>query len=219
MTQEKFADDQKYGKSLLGCYEKKYLELLAPKIPKWLKSYHLTLSSIIWSLLVILFSYFAKENINWMWIVSFVIILQYFCDSFDGLIGRYRKEGLIKWGYYMDHFLDYIFLCAIFAGYLIIVDSTYKNYVFFLFAILIGFMVNSFLYFPISNKFRNYYLGLGPTEGRLILITINSLIAIYSKVVLQASLLFFSIFLLITLVFVIYRTQKEIWFQDVGNKR
>lgn len=218
MIQKNFSCELKYGESLLSRYEEKYLQPFVAKVPKWLKSYHLTLTSIIWSLLVILFSYFASENIKWMWAVSLAIVLQYFFDYFDGLTGRYRKEGLAKWGYYMDHFLDYLFLCSIFIGYLIIVDTAYKIYVFLLMIIMTGFMVNSFLFFPISSKFRNYYLGLGPTEGRLILIIFNSIIATYSKSVLENFLFFSLILLTLILIFVVYRTQRELWLQDMNKK-
>ncbi|OGI19734.1 MAG: hypothetical protein A3B68_05080 [Candidatus Melainabacteria bacterium RIFCSPHIGHO2_02_FULL_34_12] len=215
MPKESFASDQRYGESLLRKYEKKYLEPLVLKMPQWLKSYHLTLSSVIWSLLVILFSYFAREDIRWMWLVSFCILLQYFSDYFDGCLGRYRKEGLIKWGYYMDHFLDYVFLSSIFLGYLMLVDNFYKIHVFLLLVVLVGFMINSFLYFAISHKFKYSYMRIEPTEGRLLLIFLNSAIVIYSKKVLENSLIYFLVFFVIVLIYFIYKTQKEIWSLDI----
>lgn len=218
MSKESFASNQRYGKSLLREYEKKYLDPLVLKMPQWLKSYHLTLSSVIWSLLVILFSYFAREDIRWMWFVSLCILLQYFADYFDGCLGRYRKEGLIKWGYYMDHFLDFVFLSSIFWGYLIIVDSPYKDYVFLLLIVLVGFMINSFLYFSISHKFKYSYLRIGPTEGRLFLIILNALIVIYDKKVLENSLVYFLVLFITLLIYFVYKTQKEIWSLDIDDK-
>ena len=218
MLKEDFNDDQKHGTSLLREYEKKYLNPLVLKIPKWLKSYHLTLSSIVWSFFVILFSYFAKEDIRWLWLVSFSILLQYFSDYFDGSIGRYRKDGLMKWGYYMDHFLDYVFFSSIFGGYFIIVDNPYKNYVFLLFVVLSGFMINSFLYFSVSKKFKYSYLRIGPSEGRLLLIIFNFLIVIYSKNVLENSLVYFLMFFITLLICSVYKTQKELWSLDIDSK-
>lgn len=218
MSKESFASDQRYGESLLRKLEKKYLDPFVSKMPKWLKSYHLTLSSVIWSLLVILFSCFAREDIGWMWFVSLCILLQYFSDYFDGCLGRYRKEGLIKWGYYMDHFLDYVFLSSILGGYLLIVDSPYKNYVFLLLVVLVGFMINSFLYFSVSHKFKYSYLGIGPTEGRLFLIVFNTIIVVYSKEILENSLVYFLVLFIVLLIYFVYKTQKEIWSLDIDNK-
>jgi hypothetical protein len=36
---------------------------------------------------------------------------QWFTDCLDGALGRYRDTGIPKWGYYMDHFLDFVFMC------------------------------------------------------------------------------------------------------------
>ena len=218
MLKEDVSDNQKCGESLLRKYEKKYLNQLVLKMPKWLKSYHLTLLSIIWSLLVILFSCFAKENIRWLWLVSFIILLQYFSDYFDGSIGRYRKEGLMKWGYYMDHFLDYVFLSSIFGGYFMIVDDPYKSYVFLFFIVLTGFMINSFLYFSVSKKFKYSYLKIGPTEGRFLVIIFNFLIVIYTKEVLENSIIYFLMFFIILLVCSVYKTHKEIWSLDMDSR-
>ncbi|MBI2995083.1 MAG: CDP-alcohol phosphatidyltransferase family protein [Candidatus Melainabacteria bacterium] len=209
---------EKHGESLLRSYELKYLTPLVSLIPKWIKSYHLTLLSILWSLLIVLFSYFARENIKWLWLVSLTIFFQYLSDYFDGSVGRYRNDGLAKWGYYMDHLLDYIFLASIFLGYFMIVDEIYKYYVFFLFVLMAGFMISSFLYFSVSNKFKTCYLGLGPTEERLLLIIVNSLSAVYGKVILENSLFFFLSFHLLVLIYVIYKAQKEIWFIDLNKE-
>ena len=64
-----------------------------------------------------------------------MITLQWLTDSLDGAIGRYRNVGLIRWGYYMDHFLDYIFLCSILIGYSLILPDNFKYLLFFLLAI------------------------------------------------------------------------------------
>src|SRR3989344_990210 len=117
MKKEEFAGDRKKGESLFHNIEKKFIDKYVSKIPIFIKSYQLTLTTILWCFLIILFSYLAKNNINWLWGVSACIFLQYITDSFDGALGRYRNSGLIKWGYYMDHFLDYIFLCSILIGY------------------------------------------------------------------------------------------------------
>ena len=104
----KFAGDQKKGNSLLGTAETKLKNFLVPFVPKKVETYHLTMTTVLWSALIILFSYLAIGNINWLWGVSLMIFFQYITDLLDGEIGRRRNTGLIKWGFYMDHFLDYI---------------------------------------------------------------------------------------------------------------
>ncbi len=43
--------------------------------------------------------------------------LQWFTDSFDGALGRHRDTGIPRWGFYMDHFLDFVFMCPVFIGW------------------------------------------------------------------------------------------------------
>ncbi|NTU73613.1 hypothetical protein HGB07_05620, partial [Candidatus Roizmanbacteria bacterium] len=181
MSKQTFHGDKKVGTSLFVHMERWLVEKYTPLIPPWLETYHLTLLTLIWSTAIILFSYLAKTNIHWLWAVSIMIVLQYLSDLFDGAVGRYRKTGLIKWGYYMDHFLDYIFLCSILIGYSFLVDDHYKYLLFFTLTVLGAFMVNSFLMFGVTNEFKITYLKIGPTEVRLLFIVINTLLVIFGK--------------------------------------
>ena len=122
-----FGGDKKFGASILHRAETGMKEWMVPRVPKRVETYHLTLTTVLWSLLIIVFSFLAKYNINWLWLVSLMIFLQYITDLLDGAIGRARDTGLIKWGFYMDHFLDYIFLCSILIGYSLILPDHYKS--------------------------------------------------------------------------------------------
>jgi len=109
----KFKGDQKVGESYLHQWEQRLVSWGTPRIPKGLETYHLTGMTILWSIGVLVFGYLAKYNIHWLWGSTAMILLQYITDLFDGAIGRHRNTGLVKWGYYADHFLDYIFMCCI----------------------------------------------------------------------------------------------------------
>lgn len=189
-----------------------------PKIPKGIGTHHLTYTTILWSILIILFSYFAQWDINWLWWVSLIIIFQWVTDLLDGAVGRYRKTGLIKWGYYMDHFLDYVFLCSILIGYSFIVPQKYIYLSFFIFAVFVGFMLNSFLEFSVTNKFRISYYKIGPTEVRLGFIIVNSLICIFGKAYVEKYLPYVLIGSMMGLFFVVYKIQKNLWEIDMKNR-
>jgi len=215
---EQFAGDKKVGTSLLNFWEKKFIEKYTPKIPKLIKTYHLTYSTILWSGLIILFSWLAQNNIHWLWGISSCIFLQWLTDCFDGSVGRYRNTGLIKWGYYMDHFLDYIFLCAILIGYSILLPDNFKFLQFFILAFFGAFMVNTYLSFAATNKFKITYLKIGPTEIRLLFIIVNTLLIFFGKTYLKWSLPYVIGFSVLGLILVVYKTQKELWEIDMKNK-
>ncbi len=218
MNSSEFAGDKKHGASFLNKYEKIIIEKYVTRVPKSLETYHLTLFTILWSLLIIIFSYMAKEDIRWLWLVSLMIIFQYITDLFDGAVGRYRNTGLIKWGYYMDHFLDYIFLASILIGYSFIINDDYK-FLFFILAIFAGFMVNSYLSFAVTNQFKITYLKIGPTEVRIMFIIINTLLINFGKTYIGAALPYLLIFSFLGLCVVVYRTQKYLWKLDIENKK
>ena len=189
------------------------------KIPPWIETYHLTFLTILWSLLVLLFSYLATYNLNWLWGSSIAVFLQYITDTFDGSLGRYRNTGLIKWGFFMDHFLDYIFLCSIMIGYSFIAPPKYDVYLFFLFAILGGFMTCMYLAFSMTRDFRYEYEGIGPTELRLAVIIANTMLIFIGRILFIAFLPYIMAFFLIALIYVVYKNHKIIWKMDMDNKK
>ena len=102
--------------------EKKFVARWVNRVPFWLETHHLTLLTIPWTGLVIASAWQVRESedIRWFWGVSLAIALQYLTDLFDGAVGRSRNTGLVKWGFYMDHFLDYVFQCGLIIGYALI---------------------------------------------------------------------------------------------------
>lgn len=218
MPSDSFNGDKKVGQSLFHKPEKRFVAAMVPKVPVWLRSHHLTLATIPISALIVLFSYFAHWHIYWLWAVSALIALQWLTDSLDGAVGRARNEGLVRWGYYMDHFLDYIFLASILIGYMLLLPDPDKYMYFFILAMLSAFMVNSYLSFAATNEFRISYLGIGPTEVRLVFILINILLIFLRKTYIAGSLPLVLAAAFLGLCVVIYRTQKYIWDIDMKNK-
>ncbi len=213
-----FHGDKKIGQSLLEPFEDKLSNALVPRVPLWLETNHLTLLTIPWCLGIISFSFLAREHIEWLWVVSFLIVCQYITDRLDGAVGRYRNTGLVKWGYYMDHFLDYFFLCSILIGYFFILPDAFLYMHFFLLAIFGGYMVHSFLAFTVTNKFQVSYLGIGPTEVRLVFIMVNTLLIFFGTTHLSFLLPYILGAATLGLIVLVYRTQKVIWAMDVASR-
>jgi len=214
-----FHGDKKEGTWLLADAEIKLKNWLVPKVPKKVETYHLTMTTLLWCAMIIFFSFLAKYNIHYLWIVSVAIFGQYITDLLDGEVGRRRNTGLIKWGYYMDHFLDYIFLCSILIGYGLMVEDHNKYLLFFILALFGAFMVNSFLSFAATGAFRISYMGIGPTEVRLIFILANTLIIFFAgsaqiSKVLPIVLTGAAFALFVT----VFQTQKQLWKIDMENK-
>ena len=222
MSGEKFTGDKKLPMStLLAPYERKFIDSNVHRFPKWIEGYHLTLLTIPWSIGTACFGYLAaaQDNLHWLWLSSLMLVLQWFTDCFDGAMGRYRDTGIPKWGFYMDHFLDYIFMSSILVGYSFMLQGPNKQIMYFLIPMIGAFMVSPFLAFGATGEFKITYLMTGPTEIRIAFIALNTAIIIFGTVWIEKSLLYVFIITIVALCIIIYRTQKYIWNIDMQNKK
>ena len=218
-TEPDFKGDQKKPiNSITGHLEQRLIRSTIQKVPRWIEGYHLTLMTIPWSVGLIYFGYLAQFNRNWLWASSFMIFLHWFTDSYDGALGRLRDTGIPKWGYHMDHFLDYVFLCAILIGYSFLFGESNVRNVFLVLAIAVGFMMNSYISFAATTEFKISFLGFGPTEGRILFILFNTYLIFFGIGWVQRNLIWTIPLLLAGLVVVIYRTQRYIWQVDMADK-
>ena len=151
LIDQKFAGDKKKGDWILAKAEKRLVTWMVPLVPSFLETYHLTLLTLLWSIGIVAFSFLATKNINWLWGVSSLVFLQYVTDVLDGAVGRHRDTGLVKWGYYMDHLLDYVFLASVIVGYALIFSNIPWYWFMGLLALGGAFMANMFLSFAATG--------------------------------------------------------------------
>ncbi len=213
-----FAGDKKVGQSILTPAENKLKNWLVPKVPDSVETWHLTFTTILWSAGVLCFGKLAAGDLRWLWGVSLMIVLQYLTDLADGEVGRRRDTGLIKWGFYMDHFLDYIFLCClVMAGYMIAPPGV-EFWLVVLLVIVSAFMVNSFLSFAATNEFEIYHYGIGPTETRIGFIAVNTWIVIYGTDQFYWLVPLACIITGLGLIFNTWQIHRKLWQLDMANK-
>ena len=212
----KFAD--KRGTWFLRKLEDALVVKILPFLPPWLETYHLTLATLFWIALIIIGGYFATENMNYLWIMSLGVMGQYVTDRLDGEVGRKRDTGLIKWGFYMDHFLDYLFLCSIVISYWFLTPYEYKYILFVVLAISAAYFVHTILYFGVTGQFEIAREGFGPSEFRIMVIAINSMLIYLDRIIFVPMLLTFLSANILYLIVSIYRAQKTIWEIDMAAK-
>lgn len=220
MERQEFAGAYKSSVSFVTPLERRLADIVLPKIPGWLETYHLTLLSLVWCALIIGFSCLADHtsDLRWLWGVSAMIALQWVTDFLDGKVGQYRDTGLVKWGFYMDHLLDYLFLCSLLTGYALILPATSRYLMIFVLATFGGFMVNSFLDLAATGKFKISYLKFGPTEFRVALIIINTLLIAFGTRRMVTALPYVAAGAFAGLCVLVYHTQKNIWKIDMDEK-
>jgi archaetidylinositol phosphate synthase len=174
---EAFAGDKKKGQSILGPVERRFIDWAVPKIPRPIMSHHLTAVTLLWSAGTVLFGWLARDNRAWLHAMSVMVFGQWLTDSLDGTLGKYRKQGLVKWGFYMDHLLDFLFAGSIVIAYSFLVEAKWLEFLFLiLLLVTCATMAVSFLAFAATNQFQIAYYGIGPTEIRIGYIALNTFV-------------------------------------------
>ena len=215
---QQFAGATKTNTSFLTPLERRLAVRVLPRIPAWLETYHLTMLTLVWSGFILFFSYLAAGDLRWLWGVSAMVAMQYVTDHYDGKVGKYRGTGLVRWGYYMDHLLDYVFLCSVIIGYSFILPERSRFQILVMLAIFAGYEVSTFLAFAATDRLKISYLKFGPTEFRLALIVINGLLVQYGTRQMVNGLKYVNVGAAIGLVLMVYRTHKLLWEADMKEK-
>ena len=213
-----FAGASKSSQSFLSPFERRMAAAVVPRIPRWLETYHLTLLTLVWCGAIALFGWLAAADLRWLTGSSVMVVLHYFTDFFDGKVGKHRGTGLVTWGFYLDHIFDYVFLCAIVVGYAFILPDRAHLHLLLILAVYGAFMVNSFLAFSATDHFEITQARFGPTEFRIAIVIINTLITIYGTRRMELSLPWVAAGAFVVLCLVVFRTQRQLWRQDMAAK-
>lgn len=172
-----FGGDKKKGQSLLGPLERRFIDWGIPKVPSFVMSHHLTMITLLWSVGTIGAGWLAQDNRWWLHVMSIMVIGQWLTDSFDGSLGKYRKQGLVKWGFFMDHLLDLLFAGSMVIAYSFLVEAWWLQFLFLiLLLVTCATMAVSFLSFAATNQFQIAYYGIGPTEIRIGYVALNTFV-------------------------------------------
>ncbi len=161
--------------SLLNGVEKKALIWLAERQPKWMTSDRLTAIGFIGALTIAAGFILTRLDINYLWLSTAGLFINWYGDSLDGTLARVRKQQRPIYGYYLDHTVDGIneSLMCIGAGLSCLMEhpSLALGILVLYLLLTINVSVNAHL----KSEFRLTYLKLGPTEFRLIVVIVNTL--------------------------------------------
>lgn len=164
--------------SFLNGMEKKALVWLAGRQPRWVTSDMLTVVGVIGAFLTGLGFALTHYGIGWLWLSSAGLVLNWYGDSLDGTLARVRNRQRPLYGYYLDHTVDCVNEAFMFvgAGLSPLVDLNLALAVFILYLFL---TVNVSINAHLKSEFRLTYAKLGPTEFRLIIILLNTLLILF----------------------------------------
>ena len=183
---------------LLGPLERPALQWLAAHMPTWMTPDLLTIIGILGAVIILTGYVLSNENAAFLWLATFGFVVNWFGDSLDGTLARYRKIERPKYGFFVDHTVDAFSQLIIFAG---IGLSPYVSFELAMLA-LVGYLLMSILVYVdtyVTGVFKISYGKLGPTEMRAIAIILNIAFLYVGVPTIDLSFVQISIYDLVTL--------------------
>lgn len=166
--------------SVLNSLEHKALIWLAARQPKWVTSDMLTFVGTVGAFLIGLGYALTSVNINFLWLSTFGLFVNWYGDSLDGNLARYRHKQRPIYGYYVDHTMDVINESMMFfgAGMAPFFDMRLTLSAFVLYLLM---TLNVSMNAHLRSEFKLTYLKLGPTEFRLIIALANTVLLCFGE--------------------------------------
>ena len=194
---------------ILGPLERPALEWLAAHMPSWVTPDICTATGLFGALTTAIGYGLSNVHPGFLWLASLGFFINWFGDSLDGTLARYRRIERPLYGYFVDHTMDILCQVTIFVG------MGLSPYVTFNIACLslVAYLMLSGLVFLRTyavGEFKISYGGLGPTESRAVAVLLNTamyffgvqnfqiaqfMINVYDIVIAAIGLLLFSFFI------------------------
>lgn len=141
-------------------------------MPQWVTPDRLTSLGMVGALMTFLGYVASSMGASWLLLAIVGYVVQWFGDSMDGSIARYRHIERPSYGYFIDHSCDGLATLLILAG---IGLSPFVTMDVALVA-LAGYLllsIHAYLSARVLGEFKLSYLAAGPTELRLVLIALT----------------------------------------------
>lgn len=167
--------------SVLNGLEKKILVWMAERQPRWVTSNFLSFIGFVGAVVIAIGFILSDKNINYLWISSLGLLINWYGDSMDGTLARVRNTQRPLFGYYLDHILDGVNESIMFigAGISALMHMPLALLVLLLYLLItINVSINAHL----RREFKLTYLKLGPTEFRIAIIIANTVMIFSEKV-------------------------------------
>jgi archaetidylinositol phosphate synthase len=172
---------------LLAPLERPALQWLSVHMPAWVTPDICTAVGVLGAIITSTAYILSNIDKNYFWLASFGLLVNWFGDSLDGTLARYRHIERPRYGFYIDHVTDTFSQAMMFLGlglspYVSFNVTCMTLIAFYMLAIL------TYLRTSVVGEFKISYGKLGPTELRLIAIMLNTAIYFIGQKAIQWSI-------------------------------
>lgn len=167
--------------SVLNGMERKALVWLAERQPKWVSSDLLTFIGFIGAAIVAVGFVLSNFSVQWLWLSSLGLVINWYGDSLDGTLARVRNTQRPIYGYYVDHTIDCINEGLMFIG-VGLSPFVHLDLALIAYALYLIMTINVSINAHLKGEFKLTYAKMGPTEFRLIIIIMNTILIAFAAI-------------------------------------
>lgn len=169
---DKIKEHTRINDILLGPLERPALHWLAAHMPAWVTPDICTIVGTLGAVLTLVSYGLSNINANYLWLASLGFFINWFGDSLDGTLARYRHIERPRYGYYIDHTIDVVCQVMIFLGLGL---TPYISFNVACLALISYLLLSVLVYIRtyVVGEFKISYGKLGPTESRAIAVLLN----------------------------------------------
>lgn len=159
--------------NVLAKAERRLLNWLCARMPRWVTPDRLTGFGVLGAFVVFFGYALSGFDRYWLWLTLPGYAMQWFGDSMDGSLARWRKIERPKFGYFIDHSVDGLVILLILGG------MGLSPYVRVDLALLttsayLLLSIHAYLSARVLGELKLSYLNAGPTELRFVLIALTA---------------------------------------------
>lgn len=158
--------------NVLARSERRLLNWLCARLPSWATPDKMTALGFLGAVLIGAGYVLSAWDRNWLWLSVAAYFINWFGDSLDGSLARFRKIERPDYGYFIDHSVDALAIIFIVGG------LGFTPYMEFEIAAipLLGYLllaIHTFISAKVMGEFQLAHAGAGPTELRVMLIALT----------------------------------------------
>lgn len=178
--QQTATEHERVLSSLLARPERAFIQWFLSRAPAGVTPDHLTAVGLAGSLLILAGYALSNRAPGFLWLANLGFMINWFGDSADGNLARYRRIERPRYGFFLDHAVDSISMLVVFFGLGI---SPYVSLEFALFGLAAYLLMSIFVYLDtlVNKMFQISFGWFGPTEGRALLVILNLLMMAFGR--------------------------------------
>jgi len=172
---ERAVAKKRVNKIALARFERWALPRMAQRLPRWVTPDMLTGVGLLAAAGIAASYWLTRYSLDWLWLASALLVVHWWGDSLDGTLARVRRIQRERYGFYVDHQSDALSALLFFSG----LAASPLMHPLIAAALLVGYYLLMILVSLVTiarDVFKISFAGLGPTEGRLLLILANTVV-------------------------------------------